>query len=181
MSFALETTDLCYPEIDWLRVYADGSHVDKTNIRKQEMCIRDRYWVHLIQTFLTKHGILQVYQVPYSPDMDLCDFWLFLKIKNTLKESCFESCEEIMLNVIAQLHAITKEAFQDCFQRWKDCWTKHVESQGAYFEAVSYTHLDVYKRQHTHTHTHRVVRIRFEPLKPCLTWLVQKHSLLCTK
>ena len=74
----------------------------------------------MIQTFLTKHGILQVLQAPYSPDMATCDFWLFPKINNTLKGSCFESCGEIMQNMTAQLHAVRKEAFQYCFQRWKD-------------------------------------------------------------
>ncbi|EFN86118.1 hypothetical protein EAI_13586, partial [Harpegnathos saltator] len=36
---------------------------------------------HLIQEFLTKHGIVQLRQPPYSPDVAPCDFWLFSKLK----------------------------------------------------------------------------------------------------
>ncbi|PNF43546.1 hypothetical protein B7P43_G03939, partial [Cryptotermes secundus] len=40
---------------------------------------------HLIQGFLAKHGIPQVRQAPYSPDMAPCDFWLFSRLKTPLK------------------------------------------------------------------------------------------------
>ncbi|PNF38778.1 hypothetical protein B7P43_G12822, partial [Cryptotermes secundus] len=40
---------------------------------------------HLIQGFLAKHGILQVRQAPYSPDMAPSDFWLFPRVKTPLK------------------------------------------------------------------------------------------------
>ncbi|PNF40093.1 hypothetical protein B7P43_G10714 [Cryptotermes secundus] len=76
---------------------------------------------HLIQGFLAKHGIPQVRQARYTPDMSPCDFWLFPRLKTPLGHT-------------AQLHAIPKEAFQNCFQQWKDRWAKCVESQGAYLE-----------------------------------------------
>ncbi|PNF42337.1 hypothetical protein B7P43_G03673, partial [Cryptotermes secundus] len=89
---------------------------------------------HLIQGFLAKHGIPLVRQAPYSPDMAPCDFWLFQRLKTPLKGSRFDSREDIIQNATAQLHDIPKEAFQNCFQYWKDHWAKCVESQGAYFE-----------------------------------------------
>ncbi|PNF34001.1 hypothetical protein B7P43_G04643 [Cryptotermes secundus] len=70
---------------------------------------------HLIQGFLAKHGILQVRQAPSSPDM-ACDFWLFPRLKTPLKGCRFDSREDIIQNVTEQLHAIPKEAFQNCFQ-----------------------------------------------------------------
>lgn len=88
----------------------------------------------LIQDFLAKHGIPQVRQAPYSPDMAPGDFWLFPKLKMPLKGSRFESREDIMKNATAQLVAIPKQDFQKCFQQWKNRWIKCVESQGAYFE-----------------------------------------------
>lgn len=89
---------------------------------------------HLIQYFLAKHGIPVVHQPPYSPDMAPCDFWLFPKLKTTLKGSRFESREEIMQNATAEMNTIPKEAFQKCFRQWKHRWAKCVEAQGAYFE-----------------------------------------------
>ncbi|PNF29706.1 hypothetical protein B7P43_G13075, partial [Cryptotermes secundus] len=54
--------------------------------------------------------------------------------EDTAKGCRFDSREDIVQNATAQLHAIPKEAFQNCFQRWKDRWAECVESQGAYFE-----------------------------------------------
>jgi hypothetical protein len=44
---------------------------------------------NLIQGFLAKHGIPQVRQAPYSPDMAPCDFWLFPRLKTQLRGSRF--------------------------------------------------------------------------------------------
>jgi transposase len=88
----------------------------------------------LIQSFLAKHGIPVVPQAPYSPDMAPCDFWLFPKLKRPLKGSRFDSREIIMQNATKELRSLPEEAFQKCFQQWKERWAKCVESQGAYFE-----------------------------------------------
>jgi hypothetical protein len=82
---------------------------------------------HLIQSFLAKHDIPVVCQAP-------CDLWLFPKFKRTLKGSRFDSCEDIMQNATKELRSLSEEAFQKCFQQWKEHWAKCVESQGAYFE-----------------------------------------------
>ena len=81
---------------------------------------------HLIQGFLAKHNIPLNRQVPYSPDMAPCDFWLFPKMKMPLKGTQFESREDIMRNATAQLDMIPQEAFQKCFQQWQDRWKKFV-------------------------------------------------------
>ena len=72
---------------------------------------------HLIQGFLAKHNIPLIRQAPYSPDMAPCDFSLFPKLKMPLKETRFESREDIMRNATAQLYMIPQEAFQKCFQQ----------------------------------------------------------------
>jgi transposase len=82
---------------------------------------------------MAKHGIPVVRQAPYSPDMAPCDFWLFPKLKRPLKGSCFDTYEDIMWNAMKELRSLP-EAFQKCFQQWKERWAKFVESQGSYFE-----------------------------------------------
>ncbi|GFU43986.1 mariner Mos1 transposase [Trichonephila clavipes] len=42
---------------------------------------------NLVQQFLTKHGTIQVAHPPYSPHMSPPDFFLYPKIKNTLKRT----------------------------------------------------------------------------------------------
>jgi len=90
-----------------------------------------RIW---FKVFLAKHNIPLIRQAPYSPDTAPCDFWLFPKLKMTLKGARFESSEGIMRNATAQLNMIPQEALQKCFQQWQDRWKKCVHYQGDYFE-----------------------------------------------
>ncbi|XP_025157509.1 uncharacterized protein LOC105184001 [Harpegnathos saltator] len=55
--------------------------------------------------FLTKHGIVQLRQPPYSPDIAPCDFWL----KHPLKGKRFDDVEEI--NARRKLLTIRKNDF----------------------------------------------------------------------
>ncbi|EFN83598.1 hypothetical protein EAI_02567, partial [Harpegnathos saltator] len=49
--------------------------------------------------FKNRRGIPLVPQPPYSPDLSPCDFFLFLKLKNTLKGRHFGTLENIQKNV----------------------------------------------------------------------------------
>jgi transposase len=40
----------------------------------------------LLQVFMAKNHITQVCQPTYSPDLDICDLWLFPKLKSLLKK-----------------------------------------------------------------------------------------------
>jgi histone-lysine N-methyltransferase SETMAR len=89
---------------------------------------------HLVQQFLAKHQIPQVNQPPYSPDLAPCDFFLFPKVKLTLKGSRFDDVDTIKMNATQQLHSVEKNDFQKCFQQWQERWTKCIVSDGDYFE-----------------------------------------------
>ncbi|EFN87048.1 hypothetical protein EAI_16592, partial [Harpegnathos saltator] len=82
---------------------------------------------HLIQEFLTKHGIVQLRQPPYNPDIAPCDFWL--------KSKRFDNVEEIKRNATRELLTIRKNDFQDCFRKWVHHWQKVIASEGNYFES----------------------------------------------
>ena len=56
--------------------------------------------------FLMKHQITQVTQLPYSPHLAPWDFWLFLKLKSSLKGERFQTVIEIQENMMDQLMAI---------------------------------------------------------------------------
>ena len=76
----------------------------------------------LIQTFLAKHNIPVIRQAPYSPEMAPCDFWLLLHLKTQLKGTRFESRDDITRNTTVKLYSIRKEAFQKCFEQWRNRW-----------------------------------------------------------
>jgi hypothetical protein len=50
-----------------------------------------------------------------SPDLAPNDFWLFPKIKSTLKGQMYQDTEDIQTNVTMALKAIPQEEFQKCF------------------------------------------------------------------
>lgn len=88
----------------------------------------------LVRGFLAKNNTVMMPQPPYSPDMAPCDFFLFPKIKKTLKGLRFGSMDNIKSASLKELKAITKIEFQKCFEDWKKRWHKCIISSGDYFE-----------------------------------------------
>jgi transposase len=84
----------------------------------------------LVRNFLAKNEMTIVPQPPYSPDLAPADFFLFPKLKSTLKGRRFDTFDEIQKNSTKALFAIPKEAFQ-C---WQKRWERGVASEGNYFE-----------------------------------------------
>jgi len=88
----------------------------------------------LVRNFLAKNEMTVVPQSPYSPDLAPGDFFLFPKLKSTLKGRRFNTINEIQKNSTNELFSIPKEAFQKAFQSWQKRWERCVASEGNYFE-----------------------------------------------
>ncbi len=73
---------------------------------------------------------------PYSPDLALCDFWLFPKLKEQLRNWTFSTNENIFLACDQdQIFArIPVTDFAKIFQKWIDHWECYIEVDGHYFE-----------------------------------------------
>jgi transposase len=84
-----------------------------------------------IREFLTKKGIPVVPWPQYSPDLSMCDFFLFPKLKFHLKGKHFETVDSIVTD---QLRALPLEDFQHCYWEWEQRLRRCVASQGNYFE-----------------------------------------------
>jgi len=88
----------------------------------------------LVRDFLAKHETTVLPQPPYFPDLAPADFFLFPKLKSTLKGCRFESIEAIKINSLAHLRSIPKKAFQECFRTLKKRLQRCIQSRGEYFE-----------------------------------------------
>jgi hypothetical protein len=53
----------------------------------------------------------------YSSDLALANFFLFPKLKSTLKGLKYQAIQEIMENLLTELRTILKKVYQDCFQK----------------------------------------------------------------
>jgi len=91
----------------------------------------------LIRSYLAKRQTSVVPHLPYSPDLAPVDFFLFPKLKTTLKGCHFQTIEENQENVVRELCAFTDSAFQEAFEQWKKCWEQCITSRGDYFEGDS--------------------------------------------
>jgi len=87
----------------------------------------------LVRNFLVKNETTVVPQPPYSPNLSPADFFLFPKLKSTLKGRRFDTFDEIHKNSTKEF-AILKEAFQKAFQSWQKHWERCVASEGNYSE-----------------------------------------------
>jgi len=106
---------------------------DAVRMKRHELWENQTWMLHhdnapvhasLIRSYLAKHQTSVVPHPPYSPDLAPADFFLFPKLKTTLKGRRFQTIEESQENVIRELHAITGNAFQESFQQLKKCWER---------------------------------------------------------
>ena len=67
-----------------------------------------------IRKFLAENNIAVLEQLPYSPDLAPCDFFLFPKPKKVIKGTHFQDSEAIKTAVTKELRANPEESFQEC-------------------------------------------------------------------
>ena len=108
--------------------YLGVLHCLRENIRRQrpelwrsKSCIlhHDNAPVHsslLIRDYCAKSETTVLPQPPYSPDLVPADFFLFPKLKSTLKGRRFDSIDAIKESSLEQLRAIPSEAYKSAFQ-----------------------------------------------------------------
>ena len=87
-----------------------------------------------INEFLAEKNIHVVPQPPYSPDVSPCDLFLFPRLKNHLKGRHFGTLDNIQKSVTDELKCIPAEAFQHCYEQWKQRLRRCVAVQGNYFK-----------------------------------------------
>jgi len=85
-----------------------------------------------IREFLVKKNIPVLPHPLYSPDLALCDFYLFPKLKLKLKSHHF-GIENIQKTVTDDLNTLTENCFWYRYDQWKKR-NRCVTSQGSNFE-----------------------------------------------
>jgi hypothetical protein len=84
--------------------------------------------------FVTNNNMFIVANPPYSPDLALCDFTLFPKLKMKLKGRCFETVSDFRRESQAVLDSIKENDFHGAFETWEKRWDHCIHSQGDYFD-----------------------------------------------
>ena len=100
-----------------------GWHVCDQALHALGCCITDNapcLTAVSINEFLAERNIPVFPQPPFSPDLSPCDFFLFPPLKNHLKRHYFGTLDNIQKSVTDELKGIPAEAFQDCYEQWKN-------------------------------------------------------------
>ncbi|GFU43006.1 putative mariner transposase [Trichonephila clavipes] len=69
--------------------------------------------------FLADKSITGLYDPPYSPNLAMFDFFLFLKVKNALIRTHFQYGKEVKTKMADLLKMVTTKEAQHCFERPK--------------------------------------------------------------
>ena len=77
-------------------------------------------------------GIKIVPQLPYSPDLALCDFWLFPKLRGCH----YKTIEEMKEAVTKVIDTLTQEDFHGAFQKILERQLEEITSKGTKVSCV---------------------------------------------
>lgn len=116
-------TEVCLPEV-FAGVNINGLMLHHDNARP--------HTAKITTAFLSSKKVKIIPHPPYSPDLAMCDFWLFSGLKRYLRGNFFHSEMELEENVSNYLHAIPKEAWLEAFRKWKIRMERCVDIQGDY-------------------------------------------------
>ena len=87
----------------------------------------------LVTDYLTKMGNKTVPQLPYSPDLTPCDFWLFPKLRGCR----YEIIEEMKEAVTKVIDTLTQKDFHGALQKLLERYNKCIAADRDYFEGDS--------------------------------------------
>nr|XP_027310934.1 protein GVQW3-like [Anas platyrhynchos] len=71
--------------------------------------------------YLAQHKVATLPQPSYSPNLALPDFFLFPRIKSTLKGKHHASVEALQEAMTRELNSIPVQAFLEAYENWKTC------------------------------------------------------------
>jgi histone-lysine N-methyltransferase SETMAR len=89
----------------------------------------------LTTQYLAKNNIKIIPHPPYSPDLAMCDFWLFSGLKRNLRGRSFRSEEELDLAVHEYFDSIPESGWRGAFDMWRSRMERCIEAKGDYFES----------------------------------------------
>jgi hypothetical protein len=88
----------------------------------------------LIKDFLAKKGVTTLVYPPYSSGLAQADFYLFLRLKKTLKGWHFCDFTNINKNATEELNMLPQNGFRVCLQHIYSRCQKCIFAQMDYFE-----------------------------------------------
>ena len=88
----------------------------------------------LVKDTLDSLGVVELQHPPYSPDLSLCDFWLFNNLELHMSGRDFVTNHKLGSAIFQYLKAIPKEEYKKTFHKWLERLELCIQNKGEYFE-----------------------------------------------
>ena len=88
----------------------------------------------VIREHLAKNETNTIRQLPNSPDLAPCNFFLFDRLKKPLRGTRYSTRDEVMEKSKMALMATPQTDYKKCLEGWIKRWNKCVAVDGEYFE-----------------------------------------------
>ena len=89
---------------------------------------------HVVKQTMSDLKIEPLQYPPYSPDLAICDFFLFPTVKDHLRGRKLVSGEELGTAITEALRTVTGDDPQHVFRTWVERWDKCIKEKGSYFK-----------------------------------------------
>lgn len=86
----------------------------------------------LVKDFLKERNVTTIWQSPYSPDLNLCDRFLFVWLKNELRGKTFNSSSDVEEASLQYLRSISEDALHEQVNSLIDHCQQVIDAQGDY-------------------------------------------------
>ena len=86
--------------------------------------------------FLAAHDVQLVTHPPYSPDLALCDWFLFPSVKKQLKGKQFQNAEDARAFFEGVIFGIPQSTWSGVIDSWFERMVKCVQAKGGFIEKL---------------------------------------------
>jgi hypothetical protein len=113
-------------------------------LRSDPITLKDLHWQMdnarphtsaATKNFIEQRGIETVWQSPYSPDLNLCDRFLFKFLKSGLRKETFDSYEEVEKASLRFLRDLPEQVLHNEVEKLYDYCQLVIDEGGAYVTA----------------------------------------------
>ncbi len=92
------------------------------------------YMVNNTMDYLRDNNMQLLPHPPNNPDLAPVDYFLFGRLKSSLRGHRFQNVDDMQTAVFRELQAINKQEFHDALNFLPLCWMKCIKAGGSYFE-----------------------------------------------
>lgn len=110
-------------------------------LRSSPTRLKELWWQHdnarphvaaTTKSFLERREVTVIKQSPYSPDLNLCDRWMFKELKQGLRKLNFHDSQEIQMKAFELFRQIPRERFRRQLELLRDHCVSVIRENGDY-------------------------------------------------